>query len=283
MALSSALAPAAALSSGSALAKAMAIFRRDARLARSYPAAFWLQWVGIAIEVAALYFISRLVGPSPLFGVGGRTAPYFNYVVLNVAFVRFQSTAIQCFQQAIRGDQMLGTLEAVLATPTGLPLVVLSAGLWAFALTALQVATFLVLAAMLGLDLHHANPTSAIAFIALTVACMSPLGVLGAASTMTFKQAGPTNFIMGGAATLLGGVLFPVAKLPHALQIVSWLLPITHALNGIRGAAQGETLARLLPDATWLAVAAIVLLPLSLVVFNRAVRRAKIDGTLGQY
>jgi len=38
-----------------------------------------------------------------------------------------------------------------------------------------------------------------------------------------------------------------------------------------------------LPDATWLAVAAIVLLPLSLVVFNRAVRRAKIDGTLGQY
>jgi len=91
------------MAASSAALKAFAIFTRDARLARSYSVAFWLQWLGIVVEVTALYFISHLVGPSTLFGIGGRTAPYFDYVIVNVAFVRFQSTAIQCFQQAIRG------------------------------------------------------------------------------------------------------------------------------------------------------------------------------------
>jgi len=268
---------------GDAASKALAIFRRDSRLARSYLLAFWLQWIGIGVEVAAFYYVSQLIGPSPLFGFSGRPVPYFDYVIINIAFVRFQSTAIQCFQQAIRGDQVLGTLEAVLATPTGLPLIVLSAGLWAFTLTALQVAVTLLLASFFGLDLRHVDLASAAIFVVLTVACMSPLGVMGAAATMTFKQAGPTNFIMGGAAALLGGVLFPIAKLPIALQWLSWLLPITHALNGIRGAMQGANLGQLAPDAIWLVAATCVLLPLSLVVFGRAVKRAKIDGTLGQY
>jgi ABC-2 type transport system permease protein len=266
-----------------AASRAWAIFVRDARLARSYPISFSLQWIGIAVEVAAFYFISKLVAPSSAFGFSGRPLSYFDYVVVNLAFVRFQSTAIQCFQQAIRGDQMLGTLEIILATPTGLPLIVLSASLWAFTLTALQVVLFLALGLFLGLDLSRTNLVTAVVFILLTVASMSPLGVLGAASIMTFKQAGPTNFIMGGAATLLGGVLFPVSKLPVALQLVSWFLPITHALKGIRSAAQGASLAQVAPDAIWLGVAALTLLPVSLMVFNRAVKRAKIDGTLGQY
>jgi ABC-type multidrug transport system permease subunit len=67
------------------------------------------------------------------------------------------------------------------------------------------------------------------------------------------------------------------------LQAVSWTLPITHALNGIRGAFHGATLRDLSPDAIWLTVATIVLLPFSLFIFRGAVARAKFDGTLGQY
>lgn len=265
------------------LAKA-AIFVRDMRLALSYRTSFWLQWVSIAVSVAGFWFVSQFVPPSQRFGSAGHSATYFAYVIIGIAFVNYQSTALQSFQRAIRGDQMLGTLEAILVTPTSLPLIIFASGLWAFVLTTAQVAWYLVIAAALfGLDLAHTDVATAAAFLGLTILCMSPLGVMSAASIMLFKQAGPTNVIMGGAAQLLGGVLFPVSVLPKALQVVSGLLPITHALNGMRGAVRGESLMHLAPDALWLALAAVVLLPASVLVFNRAVDRAKLDGTLGHY
>jgi len=263
--------------------KAIAIFVRDARLALSYPMSFWIGWLSIAGQVLAFYFMSKLIGSSKWFGFGGRESSYFDYVIVNMAFVEFQTVAIQSFQRAIRSDQMLGTLEAVLATPTSLQLIVLSSGLWAFALTVLEVAVYLGIASMLGLSLLHTNLATAAVFLLLTVACMSPVGVLSAASIMTFKQLGPTNWVANGLAMLLGGVLFPVSKLPVFLQDISWMLPITHALNGIRGAVNGATIAQLVPDAVWMVVCAVVLLPISLLAFASAVRRAKLDGTLGHY
>jgi ABC-2 type transport system permease protein len=244
---------------------------------------FWLGWVSIAGQVIAFYFLSKLIGPSKAFGFGGHATHYFDYVIVNLAFVEFQTVAIQSFQRAIRSDQMLGTLEAVLATPTSLPLIVLSSGLWAFTLTVLEVTVYLAIGALLGLDLTHTNLVTALVFLLLTVACMSPVGVLSAASIMTFKQLGPTNWVASGLAMLLGGVLFPVSKLPVFLQAVSWLLPITHALNGIRGAVGGASVAALAPDAFWMIACTIVLMPISLVAFASAVRRAKLDGTLGHY
>jgi ABC-2 type transport system permease protein len=267
----------------SALRKAMAMFVRDAEVALSYDVAFWLGWISIAVQVLSFYFIGKLVPDSPKYGFGGRAAGYFDFVVVNLAFSRFQATAIQCFQNAIRDDQLAGTLESIIVTPTSLALIILSRGLWAFTLTAAQVAFFLSLGVLLGLRLGHANILSVGTFIILTIACMSPLGVMSAASIMTFKQGGGAGFVMGGLTQLLGGVFFPISTLPPLLQYVSWLLPITHALVGIRGAIHGATLADLTPEAAWLCIAAAVLMPISLWSFSRAVARAQVDGTLGQY
>ena len=263
--------------------KSVAMFKRDAALALSYDLSFWMNWLSIAVQVLSFYFISRLIGPSPRYGFGGQTATYFDYVIVNLAFVRFQVTSIQCFQNGIRDDQLLGTLEAIIATPTSLALVILSRGLWAFTLTIMQAIVFLVLAVPLGANFGHLNALSVIVFTLLTIACMSPLGVMSAASIMTFKQAGGTQFVMGSLTQLLGGVIFPISILPLPLQYISWLLPITHALNGIRGAIHGASLSQLAPDAIWLTLASALLLPISLWSFSRAVERAKIEGTLGQY
>jgi ABC-2 type transport system permease protein len=264
------------------LGKAWAIFVRDARLEVAYPASFWLQWLNILVSVTLSFFLARLFGSSPKFGFHG-AASYFFFLTVNLAFVRFQQTALMSFARGIRDAQTAGTLEVVLATPTRLPIIVLSAGLWAFGFTALQTVVYLAVAVLFGLDLQHANIAAAAVFLFLTVTSLSTLGVMAAAAVMTFKQVGPLDFMMSGATNLFGGVYFPLSILPAPLQAVGWTLPITHALSGLRGALHGASLAQLAPEAMWLSVATILLLPVSLVIFTRAVRRAKIDGTLGQY
>ena len=270
------------------LAKAGAIYKRDRRIATSYDMAFIIQWLQIIVQVLGFYYMSKLL-THPRFGG-------FSYWVINLGFSRFQMTALQSFQTAIRGDQMLGTLECVLVTPTSLATVVMSPGLWGFTLTAMQVLLYVALGAFLGVDFSHTNFLTLFVFVVLTIACMSPLGVMAASTIMTFKQNAPTQFVAGSAAQLLGGVLFPVALLPLPLQYLSWLLPITHSLNGVRAAigllpgkegmaAHGAALTdpAVAADAIWLVCATAVLMPLSLFIFSRAVNRARRDGTLGHY
>ncbi len=265
------------------LAKIAAIFRRDVRVALSYPGNFAISWLSIGIEVVIAWYISQLIAPSAKFGEGGHIAPYFQYLAINAAFLRFQTAALNSFAEAIRDGQLTGTLEVVLATPTTLPVLVLSSGVWSFALTSLQTLVFLIIALLFGLDLSHLNLGTALVFLALTVLSTSPLGVLAAALSMVIKKTGPVEWISNSSASLFGGVYLPLTRLPWALQAIGWCLPITHALAGFRAAAGGVPLSQVAGDAIWLLVASVILTPFSLWLFVRAVNKARVDGTLAMY
>jgi ABC-2 type transport system permease protein len=263
--------------------KVRTLFVRDVRLTLTYRYSFVLSWVAIPISVVTLWFISKIVPPSTHFGIDGATATYFEFAVVNVAFLTLQTAALQSFDHSVRDAQMFGTLEALLATPNREELIVLGSAVWSITLAAIQVGWYLGIGALLGLRLGHVDVPALLLFAIFAVSATAPIGILSAAFVMAFKQGAPTSFFINGAASLIGGVLFPVAVLPVWLQTASWWLPIAHALNGLRGAMHGASIAELAPDIAWLAVATVVLLPVALLVLRSATRRARFDGTLGQY
>jgi ABC-2 type transport system permease protein len=265
------------------IAKTRAIFKRDGLVALSYPGNMALSWLGIVVEVVIAWYISRLIPPSAAFSSNGAVTGYFQYIAINSAFVRFQSAALNSFADSIRDAQLTGTLEIVLATPTQLPTLILSSAVWSFTYTTLQTILYLGVAVLFGLDLSHVNLLTALVFLILTTLAVSPLGVLAAALAMVIKKTGPVEWISSSSAQLFGGVYLPLRSMPWFLQIVGWLLPITHALNGFRAAAAGVPLAGVAGDAVWLLIASMVLMPLSLWVFARAVQKARVDGTLSMY
>ncbi len=269
---------------GTAVAwKAGAIFNRDAKIAFSYEAQLFIQWVGTIAQVLITFYIAWMVPPSPRFGFGGHSGSFFTYAIVNLAFVTLQSTALSSFGKTVRDGQLQGTLEAILTTPTSLPVIVFSGGLWSFAFTLATSLGMLVVAVLLGLDVRHTNLLTLALFLTLTILALSPLGVLSAAATIVFKQSAPFEFVLSTLSFLFAGVYVPVSLLPPALQALGWLLPITHALNGFRAAIYGLPPAAVAGDALWLVVAIAVLVPVALAVFERAVQHAKSDGSLGGY
>lgn len=264
--------------------KLLALVRRDAKIELSYPLPFAMQWVAIVVGVSAFYYVSKLVPPSRLLGSGGSKSTYFAYVVVNVAFMLLQTNAVQAFATNLRRDQMVHVVEPIFATPTPVALIAFGSGLWKMLLSAAQVLVYLGVATFAyKLDLHGTNVGLLALFTLLSLLCMSAIGVIGAGIVIYSKQQPPSNYVVGGAASMLAGVLFPVALLPFPLQIISWLLPITHALNGMRAAIAGASLQAVSGDAVWLAVASVVLMPISVLVFSRCVDRARSDGTLAHY
>ena len=277
------MATAISVAPASPLAKVGAIFRRDAIVALSYPGNFAISWVSILVEVVIAWYISMLVPHSAKYGADGQVVPYFQFIAINFAFVRFQTAALNSFADAIRDGQLTGTLEVVLATPTSLPVLVLSSGLWSFTLTALQTTFFLIVAVVFGLNLTHVNLLTAAVFLVLTIAAVSPLGVLAAALAMVIKKTGPVEWLSLASASLFGGVYVPLSSLSIGLQIIGWCLPISHALVGFRAAAAGVPLSYVAGEAVWLLGSAVLLTPLALWIFVRAVNKARVDGTLAMY
>jgi ABC-2 type transport system permease protein len=261
----------------------IAFVERDARLALSYPSTLFMPFASIAFSVGGFSILARIVNPHAALDSGARHLDYFSYVVLNLAFMVLVNAAMQCVSAALRRDQVDGTLEPIVATPASLGEIVAASAVWPMCFAALQAAAYLACGFILGMRLVHVNALLLTQFLVLGVACTASIGAIGAAVVIAFKQPPPSAILTGSAATLLTGVLFPVTLLPLPLQAVSWLLPLTHTLRGVRAAMTGAAFSSTVPDALWLAGATILLLPASLVALRYAVARAKNDGSLSAY
>ena len=119
------------------LRKPMAFLKKDYLMEVSYRFSFVLQFASIFFSVVMFYFVAKLLGDAPsvqnsLSAYGGN---YFSFVLIGIAFSNFLSVGLGSFSTNIRSEQMLGTLEAMLVTPTRLSNIVLSSSQWSFAFT----------------------------------------------------------------------------------------------------------------------------------------------------
>jgi len=67
----------------------------------------------------------------------------------------------------------------------------------------------------------------------------------------------------------LGGVFFPLERLPEELQVAAWFVPATHVVDIYRGLVQGHLNLGHLGDLAWIAVVAAVFYYLALVSMRR--------------
>jgi ABC-2 type transport system permease protein len=179
---------------------------------------------------------------------------------------------------------MMGTLEAMLVTPTSTSSIIALSSLWNFIFASFRVLMYLIIGMLLGVDMTDANICGALLILVLTIICFSSIGILSASFIMVFKRGDPINMLLMGTSELFGGVLFPIEVFPGWLQNISHILPITYSVNGMRHALlQGYSIGELAPELTTLVLFSVMLLPFSLFIFNKAVLRVKEEGGLVQY
>jgi ABC-2 type transport system permease protein len=184
---------------------------------------------------------------------------------------------------------MQGTLESVLLTPINVPTVVVSSSAWSYVEATFNSFLYLFFGWLFFNVEYKGSYLLALAFLVLTTSVLACLGILSASFTMAFKRGDPFALLLGAGTALFSGVFFPKEMLAEALgstggYIVSFINPSTHGLEGIRGVLiQGQGLAEIQRPLVILFIFLIVLLPFSLWVFGRAIRRAKREGSLIQY
>jgi len=256
--------------------RAWAFFRRDLLTDLSYKLSFALEGAHLLVGIAGYYFLARLLDEQTPEGY----AP-FAFIAVGVAVNGYMTTSLVCFAQAIRGGQTMGTLKAVLTTKTSPTEFIISSSVYPFARSAVDAAVCLLAASAFGLTLGNVNLFATALLLAFSFLGFCSVGILSAASTLVFKRGDPLLWLFVSTSWLLGGVLYPREMLPQALQSVAQLLPLTHALDGMRLALlHGAPTADVLPQIRALILFSAIGLPGSLAAFHLGVRQARVAGTL---
>ena len=262
-----------------------AFVRREIAALGSYRIAALLRLLGFVSVVASLLFLSRFVGAAVNPHLAGYAGNYLGFVVIGVLVADLQNVGISGLAHRIRAAQMMGTLEAEVATPAPPWMVLGAPPVYEFGAAALRATGYLAGAKpLLGLDLSRANWLSVLIVAPLVVAAFTGLGLLAAGTTMLVRRLNPVANIVGSLSFFLSGVMYPVSVLPGWLRAMGNLLPLTHALTALRGALLAGAGPSAMKDSLLALLAfSAALAPAGVAVFVYALRRARDDGSLSHY
>jgi len=264
------------------LTKVGAFLYRDFLSDLSYRFAFFLQLGGMIFSVAVFFFASRMIDPKTA-GFDG-IAP-FPWMLVGVAFQLYFSTALYSFSAKVRSEQVMGTLEAMLVSPTPTSLVIFSSTAWDFTWGALRLLVYLLAAVLIfGVTLHVESPAALLLGVALTLLSSAGIGMISASFILYFKRGDPVNFLLTMGTMFFGNVLFPAKVLPPAIAWVSDWFPMSWSLRIVRGALlQGVGFHEVSGPLLRLAVLTALLVPAGLYSAKLSIRKAKQEGSLVQY
>lgn len=263
----------------------VAFARREARTIAGYRIAFAVRGAAFGLTVLSLAFLSRLVGAADNPHLAAYGGDYLAFAVIGLVVMDLQQVGVANLSNRIRTAQLLGVLEAEMATPVPSWIILAVGPVYEYALALARSAIYLVLATlMFGVGFPRANAGTLLLAAPLVLGAFVGLGLLSAATTMLVRRTNPVAVLLASASMLLSGVAYPVSVLPGWLRTAGRLLPLTHALELARAALlRGAGPAELSASLAALALFAAVLCPLGAGLFVYALRRARIDGSLTHY
>jgi ABC-2 type transport system permease protein len=236
-------------------------------------------------QIVVFYFIGKLVDSSRLPTFGGSSVTYLQYAAIGIALGVFIQFGLDRVSAAMRGEQLMGTLESVLMTPTAPSTIQLGSVGFDLIYIPLRTAVFLGgITLAFGLHFSASGIVPALVMLLAFIPFVWGLGVLTAALLLTFRRGGGLVGMGAVIVGLLSGVYFPLTLLPDWLEGIAHANPVAQAIQGMREALLGSaSLVDIAPNVALVLPFSAASLALGLGAFRLAVRRERRRGTLGLY
>jgi ABC-2 type transport system permease protein len=257
---------------------AAAFLRRDLAIQAASPIGFLTRIGGLAVALGTVGLMARFVG-------GEHPGGFAGFWLVGIALAEFFRVVATAPARKLREAQLEGTLLAMLSTPAPSATVVLCAPLAEFVIGLAELAIVLpVGAALLGVHVRSLDPLALLAALLLSLVAFAALGLVGGALTIFLRRTDPVTMLVSLAGALIGGVFFPLDVMPPVLRAVAWAFPLGPSLEAMRAVLlQGAGLAELGRSLLALGVFSALVAPLGAALFTAALRRARIDGSLGHF
>jgi ABC-2 type transport system permease protein len=265
--------------------KIPAFVRRDFLVAWSYRMSFVSDLVGLAGQALVFYFVSQMVDPSKLPSFQGTQVTYLEFATVGMVLGGFIHFGMQNVASAMRNEQLMGTLESLLVTPTAPYTVQLGSVAFVFLYIPIRIALLVgVLALSFGLDFQASGILPAAGLLVVFMPFVWGLGVASAAVIVTFRRGSGAVGLGTLLLAFVSGLYFPIDLLPNWLTTLAEQNPIAIAVDGMRDALLGGAgWSEIAPSILILAPLSLATLFLGLLAFRLALSRERRRGTVGLY
>jgi len=248
----------------------------------SYPASFVTQQLSVLATLIATLFVATIIPNTGLVGYD-----YFTFAVIGILVTGLLEAALRGFGAAMEFEIQAGRVETLLVEPVNwkfLPFgMVQFIGVMRVAIT---IAT-LGLAIMLGADFRYAGFPAAALLMVLAFAAVLAIGILGTSLKLLTKRSDPILMLYTTLASILSGVAFPLEAIPSWLRPLSYLIPHTYVIAGVRrltmvepGEIGGPSLGF---SVVALFVMCLVLYPVAFAIYGRVMEVGRRLGVLAGY
>jgi ABC-2 type transport system permease protein len=267
------------------LGKLSAFLRRDFLIAWSYRLSFITDWASMIVQIIVFNFVGKIVNVDAIGSFGGSQPTYMEFVAVGIAISSFMAVGLGRVYSVIRQEQLQGTLESLLLTPTAYTTIQMGSVVYDIVYVPIRTFIFLGLTTVVfGTSFEWSGLGPTLAILLVFIPFVWGLGVLAAAWTLTFKRGTGVIGIATTFVTIGSGTYFPQNVLPGWAQEIFKFSPVTIAISASRDALLGGAgWAQILPRVAALVPCAIVSLAVGIVAFRRALERERRRGTLGLY
>lgn len=231
-----------------------------------------------------LYFVANALQPVVAESIADEGENYFGFLITGMAVMQILSVTMQGLPGAVSGGIRSGTLEALFATPTPLPELLLGMVGYGLLWSTFKAVLLLVGLVFVGGSVSIAGvPLAALALVLMVLAHL-PVGIFAASMILVFRTAGPLVTGVIAASSLLGGVYYSTDVIPEIVRPLASFVPLTYGLRAFRRSLLSDApWAVILGDIGVLSVFVVALLAVSMLVFGYSLRYAQRAGSLSQY
>ena len=249
-------------------------------LARRYLFEATASMIMLYITFMGIYFAVRKLA------IGGTDINIASYQLVGFLLWIFALTLIGIFADDISGSAVVGVLEQLFLTPTGILRYLICMAIGRTLLQSIPIAILLVIVLFTTGIRLILDPTAIITILLLTIIGFYGLGLLFGGLALLYKRIGPVTAMVRGALLFASGALIPIDKFPPPLQIVCKLFPMTQGLIMLRKVTvNGDSLWALIQngDMLILIVNSLIYLVLGLATFKFMENLSRNKGVIGAY
>jgi ABC-2 type transport system permease protein len=247
----------------------------------NYPATFVMRILAVLVPLIPFFFISELVGDSPT--VGG---DYLTFSVIGLGVTTLLTAGMSGYGGSLQNALQRGTLETFLIEPIPWTMLPLAMNQWHVLFGIFSALLVFGAGILLGAEFVTGGLGAAVLIGVLGLISAAAIGIVSAAVLLLTLKSAPVLRLYTMASSILAGSIFSVDQLPSWLMPLAYLIPHTYAINGMRSVLMSDpgTFDMSASTAIWgLLIFDVLIFPLGLLAFGRALEYSRKTGGLGGY
>ena len=271
------------------LTASLTFAKLEYRTFKYYPTSFALSVVQSFVNMSIWLFVSLFLKDYAASSLSGYNGDFVAYMVIGVVFYQNAGKILTLPFQSLSKAFWDKRLEIYNTANYGIWAYITGRAMWVFGYNLIiQLGVLLFAVFVIGVQLNsQISIATAVLFYLLFIITNFGIGLMGASSffSLEVKQGRePITWITDILARLFSGVYYPIAVLPASLKFISYIVPHTYGLKGIRLIMMnGYNLGNLEVFNAFIAMVifSVATLTIGIFMFNRSLEKAQRGNGIG--